>query len=117
MAGRGGQEKTIGELKNGFAFDSVPTNQYAANSAWQQLSALTLNLFRRFQIETGAAKRPRSRKRTFAFTFESIHSARFKWLNVAGRIVRTDGRLRLRLANVPAVKRHYDRIGESLEAA
>jgi len=117
MAGRGGQEKTIGELKNGFAFDSVPTNQYAANSAWQQLSALTLNLFRRFQIDTGAAKRPRSGKRTFAFTFESIHSARFKWLNVAGRIVRTGGRLRLRLANVPAIKRHYDRIGETLKAA
>jgi hypothetical protein len=117
MAGRGAQEKTIEELKNGFAFDSVPTNHYGANSAWQQLSALSLNLFRCFQIEAGAARRPRSRKRTFAFTFESIKSARFKWLTVAGRFVRTDGRMRLRLVNVPAVRRHYDRIEAALATA
>jgi len=117
MAGRGAQEKTIEELKNGFAFDSVPTNHYGANSAWLQLSVLALNLFRRFQIDTGAAKRPRSRKRTYGFRFESIKSARFRWLNVAGRMVRTGGRLRLRLANVPAIRRCYDRIGAALANA
>jgi len=117
MAGRGAHEKTIEELKNGFAFDSVPTNHYGANSAWQQLSVLALNLFRCFQMETGAARRPRSRKRTYVFTFESVKSARFKWLNVAGRLVRPNGKLRLRLADVPATRRCYDRIGAALARA
>jgi hypothetical protein len=117
MAGRGAHEKTIEELKNGFAFDSVPTNHYGANSAWQQLSVLALNLFRCFQMETGAARRPRSRKRTYVFTFESVKSARFKWLNVAGRLVRPNGKLRLRLADVPATRRCYDRIAAALAPA
>jgi hypothetical protein len=38
MAGRGAQEQTFAELKGEFALDAVPTNRYAANSAWQQLS-------------------------------------------------------------------------------
>lgn len=117
MAGRGAQEKTLAELKDGMAFDSVPTNHYGANSAWQQLSVLALNLWRRFQIETGAAKRPRSRKRTYWYAFESIKTARFEWLNVAGRLVNTDGRLRLRLADVPAIRRRYERIRPVLRQA
>jgi hypothetical protein len=36
MAGRGNHEKTIGNLKGGLAFHTVPTMAYAANSAWQQ---------------------------------------------------------------------------------
>ena len=35
--GRGNHEKTIAQLKTGLAFHSVPTQTYAANSAWQQL--------------------------------------------------------------------------------
>lgn len=45
MAGRGAQEKTIAELKSSFAFDTVPTNHYGANSAWQWVSALAHNLW------------------------------------------------------------------------
>ena len=33
--GRGNHEKTIAQLKTGLAFHSVPTQTYAANSAWQ----------------------------------------------------------------------------------
>ena len=40
---RFGQDVTLAELKDGFAFDSVPTNHYAANSAWQQLVVLAHN--------------------------------------------------------------------------
>ena len=43
VCGRGAQEKTIAELKGEFALDVVPTNHYAANSAWQQLSVLAHN--------------------------------------------------------------------------
>ena len=49
MCGRGVHEKVYGELKSGFAFASVPTMRYAANSAWQLLSVLAFNLMRGFQ--------------------------------------------------------------------
>jgi hypothetical protein len=64
MAGRGSHEKTIGQLKGGLAFHTVPTMAYAANSAWQQLVVLTHNLLTNFQIETGAEQRSRTRKHT-----------------------------------------------------
>ena len=117
MAGRGAQEKTIAELKNGFAFDTVPTNHYAANSAWQQLSVMAMNLLRQFQIQAQAPRRRRSRKRTFLYVLESIRSARFKWLNVAGRLVCTNGTRSLRLTDVPAVRKQYNSLVTGLRNA
>ena len=117
MAGRGAQEKTLAELKDGFAFDSVPTNHYAANSAWQQISIFAMNLLRRFEVDTNAPPRSRTRKRTFLYVLESIKSARFKWLNVAGRIVNTNGTHTLRLADVAAVRNRYEALEEGLALA
>ena len=117
MAGRGAQEKTLAELEDGFAFDSVPTNHYAANSAWQQLSVLAMNLLRRFSMETTAAARPRTRKRTFLYVLESIKTARFTWLNVAGRLVLTNGVRSLRLSDIPAVHNRYEGLENALAAA
>jgi hypothetical protein len=117
MAGRGAQEKTLAELKDGLAFDSVPTNHYGANSAWQQLSVLALNLLRRFQFEAGSAARARSRKRTYLYVFESIKTVRFQWLNVAGRLVKGAEGLRLRLADVPAIRKRYQRLEQNLAKA
>lgn len=117
MAGRGAQEKTLAELKDGLAFDTVPTNHYGANRAWQQLSVMALNLLRRFQVESGAEKRIRSRKRTYLHVFESIKSARFQWLNVAGRLVMTDGRRRLRLTDVAPIRRRYESLEDGLRKA
>jgi len=117
MAGRGAQEKTIAELKDGFAFDSVPTNHYSANSAWLQISVLAMNLLRRFQMETSAQARPRTRKRTFLYVLESIKTARFKWLNVAGRLVGTDGTRTLRLSDITAVRKRYETLERVLAQA
>ena len=47
----------IGQLKTGLAFDTVPTNHYGANSAWQQIVALAHNLLVNFQIEPVCAER------------------------------------------------------------
>jgi len=117
MAGRGAQEKTLAELKDGFAFDSVPTNHYSANSAWLQLSVLAMNLLRRFSMETTAAARPRTRKRTFLYVLESIKTARFTWLNVAGRIVATNGMRTLRLSDITAVRNRYEDLESALARA
>jgi hypothetical protein len=74
IAGRGAQEKTIAELKGEFALDVVPTKDYTANSAWQQLSILAHNVARSFQLDTLAEPKPRSRKRTYAYLFRSMRT-------------------------------------------
>jgi hypothetical protein len=117
MCGRGGHEKTIGELKHGLAFGSVPTASYAANSAWQQLVALTHNLLVNFQLAAGAVARPRSRKRTVRHTLHRIQTLRFVLFHRAGLLVRPHGTMRLRLANNPATRALYARIGAALARA
>jgi hypothetical protein len=71
MAGRGGHEKTLGELKQHCGFEAIPTNDQHANAAWQMLCVLVLNLVRSFQIRLGAPRRPRTRKHTFLYRFQS----------------------------------------------
>jgi hypothetical protein len=43
VAGRRARERTLAELKGGFAFDTIQTKRYAANSAWQWISILAHN--------------------------------------------------------------------------
>jgi hypothetical protein len=109
MAGRGAQEKTLAELKGGFAFDTVPTKRYAANSAWQWLSVLAHNLHRDFQLSRGVQRRRRSLKATYLFPLESIITSRFEWLNVAGRLLSLAEGLTLRLPRSPEVEQRYRR--------
>ena len=110
MCGRGAHEKAIGELKSGFAFGTIPTRHYGANSAWQQLVALAHNLITNFQIETGAPPRRRSAKRTALHVLKSIHTLRFELFHRAGRIVRPDGITTLRLARNQPTKLLFLRI-------
>lgn len=98
MAGRGAHEKTLAELKSQVAFEAIPTNDRYANAAWQLLSALTLNLVRSFQIDTGAARRPRTLKRTFDYVFQSLATLRFELIHQPLRIAKPGGRSQLRFA-------------------
>lgn len=117
MAGRGAHEKAIGELKSGYAFDSVPTQNYAANSTWQILSTLAYNLVASFQIQTGAPQRKRTRKRTCLFILKSIFTLRYEFLGRAGILQHPHGRPTLTLSrNLPA--RHlFEKIGARLDRA
>jgi hypothetical protein len=81
IGGRGAQEKTLAELKGEFALDVVPTKHYGANSAWQQLSILAYNVARSFQLDTGAAPRHRSRKRTYRYVLRSMRTLRASCLS------------------------------------
>ena len=116
ICGRGAQEKTLAELKGEFALDVVPTNHYGANSAWQQLSIMAHNLARTFQLDTGAVAKPRSRKRTYAYTLRSIRTLRFLFIARAGRLTRIGGRNVLRLSHNPATKQLYDKLDTALAA-
>jgi hypothetical protein len=110
LAGRGCHEKVLAELKAGYAFDTVPTQKYAANSTWQILSMLTHNLVTNFQIETGAARRGRTAKRSPLFHLKSIRTLRYEMLNRAGIVQRPGGRATLTLARNLPTRRLFERI-------
>lgn len=116
-AGRGAQEKTIGELKSELALDAVPTNHYGANSAWLQLCVLAHNLMRSFQLHLNlAAPKPLSWKRTFSYRILGIKTLRFLVINRAARLARISGRKVLRFSSNPATESLYDRILNRLVA-
>lgn len=117
MAGRGAHEKTIAQLKSGLAFHTVPTLAYAANSAWQQLVALTHNLLTNFQIDTGAERRRRSRKHTALPRLSTIQTLRFTLFHRAAALVCPGGRTVLRLTTNPATERLFTRIEQALPCA
>jgi Transposase DDE domain group 1 len=117
MAGRGAQEKTFGELKGEFALDVVPTNHYAANSAWMQLSILAHNLIRSFQLRAGLADiHSPTPKRTYAYRLLSMKTLRFLLITRAARLARVSGRHVLRFAANPPTKSLYDRVANALAA-
>lgn len=116
-SGRGAQEKTFSELKNDLAFDAIPTNHYAANSAWQQLCALAHNLMRSFQLQGDlASNKVRSRKRTTAYRLLTMKTLRFLFIARAGRIARIGGRKVLRLSANPATQQLYERTIHAIAA-
>jgi hypothetical protein len=117
MAGRGAHEKTYAELKQNFGFAAIPTNDRLANSAWQLISVLALNLMRYFQITTGAKPRGRTWKRTFGYVFQSMQTLRFELIQQPLRLVRPNGRPALRFAASPAARRRIQAAERALARA
>lgn len=114
MCGRGSHEQAYGELRNGFAFDCVPSQQYAANSAWQVLSVLAFNLMRCFQRATTASPRTRSRKRRTLHRLENIQTLRFQLLHRAGLVSHPAGRPTLEVGTNPLVRDRFTKTYEKL---
>jgi len=98
LAGRGDHEKLIGELKSGYALHTIPTNAYAANSAWQQIVVIAHNLVTNLQLATLANRKTRSPKRTSRYRLLHIRTLRFELFHRAGRLVRPAGYPTLRLS-------------------
>ena len=117
MGARGTHEKVYGELKNGFAFDCVPSQRYSANSAWQWFSILAFNLTRGFQRTTTAEPRNPNRKRRTLWRFESIHSLRYQCLHRAGLLLRPQGRRILDVGIAESVKNRFMAIHQQLQTA
>ncbi len=117
MAGRGAQEKTFAELKGQWALDVVPTRDYSANSAWQQIAILGHNLLRNFQLQTVATEKPRSRKRTYSYLLHSLKTIRFKLIHQPARLVKPQGYSVLRFSVAPTAKKLIEAIEEKLKAA
>jgi len=117
LCGRGSHEQALGELRNGFAFDCVPSSRYAANSTWQILSVLAFNLARRFQMDTLLRPRRRNRKRTCLFAYETIQTLRYTFLGRAALLVKPNGVPTLDLGNNPAVEERFRNVEKALLAA
>jgi hypothetical protein len=117
MAGRGGHEKTLGELKQHLAFDTIPTRDWDANSTWQLISALTHNVFRQFQIATTAAERTNGRKRTYRWVLESLRTFRYEVLNLPAKLARPEGRTELRIAAAEDTRVRIQEILDTLPEA
>ncbi len=117
MAGRGAHEKALAELKTGLAFDSIPSMNYAANSAWQILVVLAHNLITNFQIATRATRRRRTPKATAIFDLKSIRTLRYELFNRAGILQRPNGRATLTLSKNLPTRRLFETIADKLAAA
>lgn len=114
--GRCTMEHHIAEIKGEFAFDSIPTQHYQGNSAYQQISALAYNLVRNFQIDTDLAQKRRSSpSRTNVLSFDSLKTLRFEWINVAGRLLTLATGKTLRLNRCEPRQKLYDDITNALE--
>lgn len=116
MCGRGAHEKAYGELKNGFAFDTVPSQSYHANCAWQVIAVLAFNLTRGLQAAIATADRGITAKRRARVLLKSIHTLRFEWINRAGLLVRPNGQATLDVGSTPSVRGHFESIGSALAA-
>jgi len=117
MNGHGVHEKTLAELKSGFAYDQIPTRDFHANTAWQKLNLIAHNLNVGFQVEALTTKRPSTLKRTAAFAIKGIRTIRFEWLNRAARLVAPAGQTTLRLSNNPPVQDAFTRAESFLDQA
>ena len=115
VSGRSGQENSLSELKDDFAFGYVPTNTYQANSAYFQISQMAYNLSLSLQHEMGLVKKhPTNPKRTRFYQGWKWKTFRFLILNRAGRIGWEQGTKVLYLTFNKATKQLYDRIGNAL---
>ena len=113
--GRCAIEHGISELKGEFGFASIPTKSYTGNGAYQQISVMAYNLVRNFQIDTNLTeKRDPGCSRTNLLEFRSLKTLRLHWLNVAGRIVNTDGRKTLKLNQCQVREEMYSKICDKL---
>ena len=115
VSGRSGQENSLGELKDDFAFGSVPTNTYQANSAYMQVSQMAYNLSLSLQHEMGLMKKHSTNpKSTRFYQGWKWKTFRFLILNRAGRIGWEQGSKVLYLTLNNATKQLYDRITNTL---
>jgi hypothetical protein len=117
MAGRGAHEKAIAELKSGLAFDTIPAQNYAANSAWQILVAMAHNLLVNFQIATRVARRHRTPKATAIIDLKSVRTLRFELFNRAGLLQHPAGRAVLTLSKNSPTRRIFSAILDKLAQA
>lgn len=110
--GRCNQEKNLGQLKSGFAFDQLPSKNHSGIAFWQKLTTLAYNSVTGFAMEVvdGATRRKSSiaEKATRIFKCAAFSTVRFLHLCVPGQLVNDSGRTVLHLPESRARKDDWD---------
>jgi hypothetical protein len=114
--GRAAMEHDIAEVKGEFGFDVIPCKDYQGNGAHQQLSLLTYNLVRNFQLEVMNPKeRPNTSSRTNIFEFASLKTLRFEMITAAGRLLNVSGAKILRLSQSTIRREKFEEVLKNIE--
>ena len=102
--GRGSQEKLIGDCKQHATLDVIATRTRCGNQLFTWAGVIAHNLSRELQMRTRAMDRSTWPKRPARWVFDSLGSLRQRVLLRAGRFVRPQGRLTLRIGAQPEVQ-------------
>ena len=119
MSGRSAQEKAIGELKNDFFFDKLPSQNYNANSAYQQLCMMSYNLMVSFGLDALNYKKIKKRKIISTRMYKNIRfkTLRFLIIYKAGIISHPNGKEVIGMTKNVASKKLFENILENLNLA
>lgn len=114
--GRGSQEKILGEGKQFAAFDAVATRRRAGNEAFTLAGVLAHNLGRELQMSHQTPRSYTHLKRPAKWIFESLGTLRKRLIWRAGRFVRPQGRLTLKIVAPFDVQQDMEEYLEALGA-
>ena len=102
--GRGAQEAIFGELKSEGQMDYIPCRSLAGNQTYMLATVLAHNLNRELQMEVRPRSRRTTEKRAPLWRFERLNTVRRKLIQLAGRLIRPQGKLTLRLSTNESVR-------------
>lgn len=102
--GRGAQEGLFAELKSENALAYVPSNTWLGNRAYMSAALIAHNLTRELTMRTAAPARTQTIKRSPLWVFPRIATVRRETLQIAGRLIKPQGKLTLSMAANDAVR-------------
>ena len=103
--GRGQQEHIFGELKTQTHMDYIPSRSWAGNKIYLLCAILAHNLARELQMDTSEAQRGTTERRQPLWIFEGLEIMRRKFIQRAGRLTRTNGKVTLTMSANDAVEK------------
>ncbi len=115
--GRGSQENQFSELKSQCQMDYVPTRYLAGNQVYFLSTLLAHNLYRELQMSAHDAQRGTTPKRAAHWIFMEAATFRHRMIQLAGRLTRPQGRLRLTLSGNEVTRREYLGLLQGLKRA
>jgi hypothetical protein len=105
--GRGAQENQFSELKSQCQMDYVPTRRLAGNQVYFLSAIFAHNLYRELQMSAHNAQRGTTAKRAAHWIFMEAATFRQRLIQLAGRLTRPNGRLRLTLSGNEVTRKEY----------
>jgi hypothetical protein len=105
--GRGAQEAIFAELKSQAQMDYIPSNRLAANQTYLLSAILAHNINRELQMSASEPTRATTEQRQPWWRFSRLETLRNTIIQRAGRLVRPQGRLTLKLSAAASVQQEW----------